>query len=129
LSGIDDSIAPSITHRTTLRIGRGSRADEAILTTGLRQHVGNEGTSRHEEALVDTTMKVKENRARRAAQRQGLALQRSRRRDRRAADYGRYSIYDGAEVLFEGTLDEAEHWLNYDSPGALRARGEKEDAQ
>lgn len=46
--------------------------------------------------------KVRENRARRAADRQGLKLTRSRRRDPRATDYGAYQLVDkatGAVVL------------------------------
>lgn len=78
---------------------------------------------------MDTATKVKENRARRAAQRQGLILQRTRRRDPRAIDYGRYTIYSGGETVFAGTLDEVEEWLLNESPGALRSRGGKEDAQ
>jgi len=36
--------------------------------------------------------KIRENRLRRAAQRQGLALTKSRRRDPRATDYGMYYV-------------------------------------
>ena len=39
--------------------------------------------------------KVRENRLRRAAARQGLRLEKSRRRDERALDYGRYWLVDG----------------------------------
>lgn len=38
--------------------------------------------------------KVRENRLRRTADRQGLVLKRSRRRDPRALDYGRYWLID-----------------------------------
>ncbi|MGC0271734.1 hypothetical protein ACO0LV_01905 [Pseudactinotalea sp. Z1739] len=38
--------------------------------------------------------KVRENRARRAADRQGLTLHKSRRRDPRALGYGRYQLND-----------------------------------
>jgi len=38
--------------------------------------------------------KIRENRLRRAAQRQGLALTKSRRRDPRATDYGTYMLVD-----------------------------------
>lgn len=40
--------------------------------------------------------KVRENRARRAAARQGLALEKSRRRDPRALSYERYRLLDVA---------------------------------
>jgi hypothetical protein len=42
------------------------------------------------DALSEVDYKVLENRLRRAAQRQGLRLVKSRRRDWRAADYGSY---------------------------------------
>lgn len=37
-------------------------------------------------------LKVYENRIRRAAERQGLRLEKSRRRDHRAPDYGKYRL-------------------------------------
>ena len=39
-------------------------------------------------------VKVRENRLRRAAERQGLRLVKSRRRDPRAFDYGKYMLVD-----------------------------------
>lgn len=60
--------------------------------------------------------KVRENRLRRAAARQGLTLRRSRRRDQRALDYGAYWLTDAAGhlVTAEGgsSIDEIEHFLN-----------------
>ena len=41
---------------------------------------------------ADAWTKVRENKARRAAERQGYALNRNRRRDPRALDYGTYSL-------------------------------------
>lgn len=62
-----------------------------------------------------TEEKVRENRLRRAAARQGLALAKSRRRDPRALDFGLYWLtdQDGAFVTPEsGTdLDEIERYL------------------
>ena len=58
--------------------------------------------------------KVRENRARRAAERQGLRLTRSRRRDVRALDYGKYWLYRGDEAVTpaEGVgIDEIEAYL------------------
>jgi hypothetical protein len=62
--------------------------------------------------------KVRENRLRRMAERQGHQLVKSRRRDPRAYDYGRYWITDPAtKVIVAGhdrfgmSLDEAEVWL------------------
>lgn len=40
--------------------------------------------------------KIRENRLRRAARRQGLILVKSRRRDERATDYGTYMLVDGS---------------------------------
>ncbi len=78
-----------------------------------------------------TAEKVYENRVRRAARRQGLVLRRSRRRDPRAIDYRRYWVVNenGAPVVggeLGLTLNEAEHYLLHESPGALRAAGRKE---
>ena len=61
--------------------------------------------------------KTAENRARRAAERQGLALRKSRRRDSRAVDFGRYWLIDGrTQALvfgdqFGATLEEVEERL------------------
>jgi len=56
--------------------------------------------------------KVRENRLRRAAERQGLLLKKSRRRDPRAIDYGTYMVVDAVtNTLTAGermTLDEVE---------------------
>jgi hypothetical protein len=41
-----------------------------------------------------TEEKVRENRLRRMAERQGLRLEKSRRRDPRALDYGSYALFD-----------------------------------
>jgi hypothetical protein len=71
--------------------------------------------------VSEHTFKVRENRSRRAAARQGLALERSRRHDRRAPDFGRYRLFKletGQTVLGAGqfphtaTLDEVEQYLN-----------------
>ena len=61
-----------------------------------------------------TTDRVRENRLRRMADRQGLKLVRSRRRDPRALDYGRLELVDAAtrEVRCSTTsLDEIEAFL------------------
>jgi hypothetical protein len=66
--------------------------------------------------------KVRENRLRRMAERQGLVLQKSRRRDPRALDYGVYRLIDvrrnvNVEPGGEGmSLDEVEAWLTADRP-------------
>ncbi len=66
--------------------------------------------------------KSRENRLRRAADRQGYQLSRSRSRDPRAIDYGLYALIDpqtrgtvNAAIAdrwtHSWTLDEVEHWL------------------
>ena len=66
---------------------------------------------------MDQDEKVRENRARRAAQRQGMRLIKSRRRDPRALDYGQFwlvDIYTNGAVTsgqFGISLDEVEEFL------------------
>ena len=70
---------------------------------------------------MTTAEKTRETRLRRAADRQGLALRKSARRDERALDYGRYVLIDpfiNAIVYGEfgtgryaATLDDIEEWL------------------
>jgi len=47
-----------------------------------------------DEASMEPAEKVRENRLRRMAERQGLRLEKSRRRDPRAIDYGTYQLVD-----------------------------------
>ena len=72
--------------------------------------------------MRDNKIKVRENRLRRMADRQGLKLQRSPRRDTRALDYGLYALttYGGAAgtvhpqgpiSIFTLDLDEVEQYL------------------
>ena len=70
---------------------------------------------------MDQSIKVRENRLRRMAERQGLRLVKSRRRDPLAVDYGKYRVEtpDGVEpARFASpkggglTLDEAERLLS-----------------
>lgn len=64
--------------------------------------------------------KVRENRARRKAARQGLTLSRSRRRDPDAADFGGYmlidpatnsAVYGASPFAYSATLADVERWL------------------
>jgi len=72
--------------------------------------------------MDDTEFKVRENRARRAAQRQGLTLTKSRRRDPRAIDFGGYMLVSGNNAVefgahpnaFSASLDEIETFLQGD---------------
>lgn len=65
-------------------------------------------------------LKVRENRARRAALRQGMELQKSKRRDPRALDFGGYMLVDlngnfvimGADPHpYSATIEQVEAWL------------------
>jgi hypothetical protein len=82
---------------------------------------------------MDRSIKVRENRLRRMAARQGLKLARNPRRDPRAIDYGSYMLTDANEVLIadfgwdhvrspEGAswLDDVEAWLT--RPRRVRPR-------
>jgi hypothetical protein len=65
---------------------------------------------------MDAKTKVRENRLRRMASRQGLRLQKSRQRDRTALDYGKYSFVSGRSshihvFIGQGDLDKVEDWL------------------
>jgi hypothetical protein len=70
--------------------------------------------------MTATAEKVRENRLRAAAERQGYRLVKSRRRDPRATDYGGYMIVDlhhnyaeaaGMGDGFQMTIDDVEKWL------------------
>jgi hypothetical protein len=67
-----------------------------------------------------TAEKIRENRLRRAAERQGLQLMKSRRRDPRAIDFGTYQLVDpatnslaasGLQSGYGLTLDDVEREL------------------
>ena len=71
-------------------------------------------------AMTDQEYKVRENRLRRAARRQGLQLEKSRRRDTRAIDWGTYHLVDpynntlvayGLQSGYGMTLDEVAEQL------------------
>ena len=60
---------------------------------------------------MDDELRVRENRLRRAARRQGYKLHKSRRRDPLATDYQTYRLSKGAAVTKPMTLDELEKRL------------------
>ncbi len=62
---------------------------------------------------MDNYEKTRENRARRAAERRGLRLERSRRRDPKAIGYGRYQLIDIATGTV-ASLGGAGGWLTLD---------------
>lgn len=51
---------------------------------------------------LPTPEKVRENRSRRAADRQGLRLVRNRRRDPRAVGFGTYALHDATGAVLHG---------------------------
>jgi hypothetical protein len=56
--------------------------------------------------------KVRENRLRRMAERQGYKVSKSRRRDTRAIDYGEWWVVDmNRNRVFAGDIDSLERWL------------------
>ena len=100
--------------------------NDSYFAEGLRQwrtEIGVTTTQRDADyAAGYAAEKVRENRLRRMAERQGHQLVKSRRRDPRAYDYGRYWITDPAtKVIVAGhdrfgmSLDEAEVWLTGES--------------
>lgn len=68
---------------------------------------------------MESVDKVRENRARRAADRQGLVLVKSRRRDPLALDYQRYWLTDAVGGLVAG----GEHGMTLDAIERELARG------
>jgi hypothetical protein len=79
-------------------------------------------TRRHQ---VEQAEKVRENRLRRMAERQGFRLEKSRRRDPRALDYGTWTIVEPhTNTLVAGgrygtmDLDAVEAWLTGDDRNA-----------
>ena len=79
-----------------------------------------------------TTSKVEDARLRRVARRQGLVLQKSRRRDPRALDFGLYCIINpehggtihadlAGHTVYALTLEEAREWL--EKTGEARGDG------
>jgi hypothetical protein len=64
---------------------------------------------------MDTKAKIRENAARRAVARRGYRLEKTRRRDPAAFDYGSWKITDpatGGVILAAPGLPEVEAWLN-----------------
>jgi hypothetical protein len=62
--------------------------------------------------MPPTPDKVREDRLRRMAQRQGLTVQKSRRRDPLALDFGVYYVMRGADTIDSpSSLDELEEYL------------------
>jgi hypothetical protein len=81
--------------------------------------------------MPDEDEKIRENRLRRAAKRQGLRLEKSRVRDPRALTYGGYHLIDartnvivafGQLIGFEANLDDIERYLTSDERLTIRHR-------
>ena len=78
------------------------------------------------------TEKVRENRLRRMAQRQGYMLLKSRRRDPKATDYGEYTLVThgglGGTGYALGSLDRVEEWLNRQDEGDIEPSWRRDPA-
>jgi hypothetical protein len=90
------------------------------LTCSIVSRILSGVTSSIREEMGMTDEKVRENRLRRMADRQGLALRKSGRRDPRALDYGMYALIDpktnthvaGAQSgRYDLTIDDVEEYL------------------
>lgn len=91
------------------------------LNLAIRTYARNRLTIRHHritksEAVMDAKTKVRENRLRRMASRQGLRLEKSRQRDPMALDYGKYRLVNGRPghiyvFIGQGDIDQVEEWL------------------
>jgi hypothetical protein len=55
---------------------------------------------------MNQTVKVRENRLRRMADRQGLSLVKTKRRDTRAIDYGTFKVVDAKTGILDQRLDQ-----------------------
>jgi len=95
--------------------------DDMNFVDGLRSWRREVGISTDRSQGDYAAEKVRENRLRRAAERQELQLVKSRRRDPRARDYGLYRLMrpDGITVA-EGTINDVEDWLTA-PPGLIFA--------
>lgn len=103
------------------------------IASGLSSSMANSTVS----GMTSEADKVRENRLRRAAERQGLQLVKSRRRDPRAMDYGTYMLTDPATNTVvvgtaatgrsEWTLDDVEDYLT-GGPGAQSVHAQAESA-
>jgi hypothetical protein len=80
------------------------------------------------ESTMPDSEKIRENRLRRMADRQGLALRKSGRRDPRAIDYGMYALIEpvtnaivvgAASGRFDFSLDDIESYLTPPIPSLL----------
>lgn len=79
---------------------------------------------------MKTSDKVRENRLRRMAKRQGLRLEKSRRRDPKAVDYGGYMlidirsngiVYGSDDFPYQADIDEIEEFLTIDTTNIGRS--------
>jgi hypothetical protein len=76
-------------------------------------------------AATEQDEKVRENRLRRMAERQGLALSKSRRRDPHALDFGRYMLVDAlTNTVVTGAQHTGRHGMDLDGVEAY-LRGER----
>lgn len=98
-----------------------SKQQRESQTTEEREAAGEAASRQIEDTMRGAADKIRENRLRRAAERQGLLLQKSRRRDPRAVDFGTYMLVDantnavvasGLQSGYGLSLDEIEEELS-----------------
>jgi hypothetical protein len=82
-------------------------------------------SSTEREGMADNAEKVRENRLRAAAKRQGLELSKSRSRDPRAIDYGRWLVIDAGSGMVVGGGAGGRHDMDLDQVEAY-LKGEEQ---
>jgi hypothetical protein len=83
-------------------------------------------------SMSSESEKVRENRLRRMADRQGFRLEKSRRRDHRALDFGRYYLVTTGGTSFRtviGRLADGRHGMTLDDVEAFLTREPGSDRQ
>ena len=91
------------------------------LTSGISSGIGCSITYQKGGMVMDVKTKVRVNRLRRMASRQGLRLEKNRRRDPMALDYGKYNLVSGKSGhlyvhVGQADLDQLEAWLSGKRP-------------
>jgi hypothetical protein len=96
------------------------------MASGIVSRIASNIEGAAAQMATEQSEKIRENRLRRMAERQGLALRKSRRRDPRAIDYGGWMIVDAfTNTVVAGTegigrphwsLDDVERYLEGDDP-------------
>ncbi|WP_257541020.1 hypothetical protein [Sphingobium sp. CFD-1] len=105
--------------RLAVRVGRKVVASPDPLTYGMASGITSSIICSIGSSMSENE-KVRENRLRRIAERRGMILSKSRRRDPKAIDYGGYMLIDATSnaaimgsdsFAFSASLDDIENWL------------------